>query len=76
MYPEFNVPGVKQEDMWQLFNVSNYAYYCKKVESLRKGECPFCQIDPEVNAVLYENMSWRLWKNILATCPPVLHQEH
>lgn len=66
MYPEFQVPGISPDDIWQLFNVSNYAYYCKKVDSLLQGVCGFCQIDPELNKTLYENDAWRVWKNNLA----------
>lgn len=79
MYPEFTVLGVKPEDTWQLFNVSNFAYYCQKVTDLKNGVCPFCTIDPSVNTVLHENNSWRLWENKMAprsgksassSCPP------
>lgn len=66
MYPEFSVPGVRPEDTWQLFNVSNYTYYRQKVADLQAGICPFCTIDPAVNQVLYGNRSWRLWKNEMA----------
>lgn len=66
MYPEFSVPGVKPEDIWRLFNTSNYLYYKQTVEDLRVGKCPFCQIDTERNKILHENKSWFLWKNEVA----------
>lgn len=66
MYPEFSVPGVKPEDTWRLFNTSNYRYYKQTVQDLKHGKCPFCQIDTERNKTLYENDSWRLWKNDVA----------
>jgi len=65
-YERFSVPGVKPEDAWQLFNVSNYEYFRQKVADLRQGKCPFCEIDPTVNEVLAENGSWRLWMNTMA----------
>ncbi|MES2213729.1 MAG: hypothetical protein V4473_02755 [Patescibacteria group bacterium] len=66
MYPTFEVPGVKSEDVWRLFNTSNYQYYRQTVHDLRDGKCPFCRIDPAVNTVLFENTSWRIWKNTMA----------
>lgn len=66
MYPKFEVPGVRQEDVWRLFNTSNYQYYVQTVKNLQQGKCPFCQIDTERNKTLYENSSWRLWKNDVA----------
>src|SRR3989344_4492276 len=66
MYPKFEVPGVRPEDTWRLFNTSNYPYYKQTVADLREGRCPFCEIDPERNKTLYENDSWRLWKNDVA----------
>ncbi len=66
MYPEFHVLRVPDDQIWQLFNVSNYEYYCRKVEDLRNGVCPFCTIDPTVNEVLFENPSWRVWMNKVA----------
>jgi len=65
-YPKFEVAGVPESEVWQLFNVSNYQYYKQKVASLIAGVCPFCTIDPAVNDVLFENHSWRLWKNEMA----------
>lgn len=69
MYPEFSVAGVKPEDIWRLFNTSNYPYYKQTVAYLRSGDCPFCQIDPTVNKVLFENDYWRLWINGIAPRP-------
>jgi diadenosine tetraphosphate (Ap4A) HIT family hydrolase len=66
MYPEFSVPGVKPEDVWRLFNTSNYRYYKQTVEDLKAGKCPFCQIDAKRNHILYENDLWILWKNEVA----------
>lgn len=66
MYPAFSVPGVRSEDTWQLFNVSNFFYYCRKVANLQAGLCPFCTIDLTVNKVVHENDSWRLWVNEMA----------
>jgi hypothetical protein len=66
VYPKFIVPGVEEKDVWRLFNTSNYHYYKQTVQDLREGKCPFCQIDPAVNTVLYENSYWRLWKNTMA----------
>lgn len=66
MYPKFEVSGVKPKDIWRLFNTSNYLYYKQTVADLRAGKCPFCQIDTERNRTLFENDSWRLWKNDVA----------
>jgi diadenosine tetraphosphate (Ap4A) HIT family hydrolase len=65
-YPDFKVLGVPEGQVWQLFNVSSFAYYCQKVRDIMNGVCPFCQIDPGVNRVIHENDSWRVWKNKLA----------
>ncbi len=62
----FELPGIKPEDVWQLFNVSNFRYYLLKVRDLLEGKCPFCQIDTTVNKVLFENRSWLVWKNDVA----------
>ncbi len=69
MYPEFSVPGVKPEDTWRLFNTSNYRYYKQTVADLKAGKCPFCEIDPKINKVLFENDHWRLWINGIAPRP-------
>lgn len=66
MYPKFSVPGVKPEDIWRLFNTSNYRYYKQTVLDLWTGKCPFCQIDTDRNKILFENGSWLLWKNDVA----------
>jgi diadenosine tetraphosphate (Ap4A) HIT family hydrolase len=73
-YPEFSVPGVPPEETWQLFNVSNYAYYLQKVKDLAAGICPFCQIDPAVNQVLLQNASWLMWQNKMAPRSGQAHQ--
>ena len=65
-HSEFQVQGVPDDQVWQLFNVSNYEYYRRKVEDLQKGVCPFCAIDPTVNTVLFENQCWRVWMNKVA----------
>lgn len=73
-YPEFIVSGVPESEVWQLFNVSNYEYYKQKVADLIVGKCPFCDIDPAVNKVLFENDSWRMWENKLAPRSGQQHQ--
>ena len=66
-YPEFSVPGVPHDQTWQLFNTSNFEYYCDKVRGLREGTCPFCVIDPKINEVLpIPNPSWLAWENRVA----------
>lgn len=65
-YPVFKVQGIPDDQIWQLFNVSNFRYYCQKVHDIVRGTCPFCMIDPAVNKVLFENSSWRVWENKLA----------
>jgi diadenosine tetraphosphate (Ap4A) HIT family hydrolase len=65
-YPRFQVPGVKQEDEWQLFNVSNWEYYCMKVKDLQAGICPFCQIDSNINKIVHSNDSFNVWHNTVA----------
>ena len=72
-YPDFKVQGVPVDQVWQLFNVSNFRYYCQKVHDIMCGVCPFCTIDPAVNKVLFENSSWRVWENKLA---PKSGQDH
>lgn len=72
-YPAFKVQGIPDDQIWQLFNVSNFRYYCQKVHDIMRGTCPFCTIDPAVNKVLFENSSWRVWENKIA---PKSGQDH
>lgn len=61
--PVFSIPGIDRMDIGSLLFVGSYRYYCLMVKNLQEGICPFCQIDPTVNKVLYENNSWRAWVN-------------
>lgn len=66
-YPKFSVPGVPEDQIWQLFNASNFEYYLEKVAGLQAGICPFCQIDPDRNKVIsIPNNSWLAWPNRMA----------
>jgi diadenosine tetraphosphate (Ap4A) HIT family hydrolase len=60
------IPGIDNIDIGSLLFVTTYKYYCLMVKQLQEGTCPFCQIDPAVNIVLYENDSWRAWINPVA----------
>jgi len=63
---QFTIPGVPQEQIWQVFNVSNWQYYREKVRGLITRICPFCTVDPKVNQTIVENESWRCWENNVA----------
>ncbi len=73
VYTQLKVPGVNQDDIWQLFNVSNWDYYCLKVSQLQSGVCPFCTPDPEINELVTRNSSWNAYRNKIA---PRKGQEH
>lgn len=60
---EMEIPGIDRTDIGSILFVTTYKYYLLMVENLQKGTCPFCQINPEVNKVLYNNDSWRIWQN-------------
>ena len=72
-YPKFEVSGVPQEDVWQLFNCSNYEYYKLKVKRLREGVCGFCRIDRRINTVIFQTRYWIVMENTIA---PQGGQEH
>ncbi len=72
---QLEVPGIKQEDIWQLFNVSYFSYYQLKVQQLRSGECGFCHIDLTINHPFdARNDSWHIWENTVSPQPGHIHQ--
>lgn len=73
-YPSFAVPGVKSEDVWQLFNCSNLEYYRLKVQTLRDGVCGFCTIDSKVNTIYFETNHWIVMENSVAPRSDQVHQ--
>lgn len=75
-YPKFEVPGIKPEDVWQLFNCSNYAYYLMKVRSLLGGTCDFCTINRDTNRVYFETQFWTVMENSVAPRGDQASQEH
>jgi diadenosine tetraphosphate (Ap4A) HIT family hydrolase len=75
-YPIFHVPGVRQEDAWQLFNCSNYPYYLLKVRTLSERICGFCTIDASVNKIYFETEHWIVMENAVAPRSDKTGQEH
>jgi len=63
-YSRLVVPGISQEDCAALARTGKYKQYCRSVDDLLNGRCPFCTPDPEVNAVQFENNHWWAWPNI------------
>jgi len=57
------IPGISEEDTAVLFNVKDLKQYTLTVENLLQGRCPFCQIDPSLNKILFQNDSWFLWES-------------
>ena len=75
VYPPFQVDGVPEDQVWQLFNVSNYKYYLLKVDQLKNGICPFCTIYEAVNVPLpVTNPCWHVWENTVAARNGQEHQ--
>lgn len=62
---EFTVPGVPPDQTWRLFNTSNYSYYKRTVNSLKRGVCDFCN-PPDKQRVILENDSWYVMINDVA----------
>ncbi len=60
------IPGVDRTSIGSLLFVTTYKYYLLMVDQLQKGVCPFCEINREVNNVLNENDSWKIWANPVA----------
>ena len=68
------IPGIGSEDMGTLLNTGSFKYYCVMRDHIRDGTCPFCQIDTELNKVLYENEHWRIWENPVAKKDPAVER--
>ncbi|GEM_PF-1662437 len=57
------IPGFNDETIYSLRNINNFRYFRTARDHMKVGRCPFCQIDQELNKVLFENDSWMIWEN-------------
>src|SRR3972149_6083830 len=58
---ELVIPGLDREDIGSLLNTRILPQYCEMVRRMKVGECPFCQLNTEINKVILENERWRAW---------------
>lgn len=60
---ELVIPGMGKEDIGTLINTRTYPQYCEMVRRILAVECPFCELDLELNKIILENDHWRAWEN-------------
>lgn len=66
------IPSLLREDIGSLLNTGTYQYY-KLLRGYKiTGICPFCQVDPKVNKILWENEHWMIWDNPVGKNDPAL----
>ena len=63
------VPGIPEDEIWQLEGCWWFSYYLQKVREIPQGICPFCPPDPTINHILAENDSWYMWDNPVQPLP-------
>lgn len=79
--PQLIIPNIDADGIATLHNTKDFAQYCKKVETLLAKKCEFCQLDTELNKILYGdgvdgreyNESWVLWKSAFPQSNQDLH---
>jgi len=52
-----------EEQLFCLLGCRDFPQYHKMRSGFESGRCEFCNLDRNVNHVLYENEHWVLWKN-------------
>jgi hypothetical protein len=60
------LPDFDRETVGTLLNAGNFRYYQELKANVTSGKCPFCDINRELNVVLFENNSWMIWINPVA----------
>jgi hypothetical protein len=65
------IEGLEKQDICLLLNARNYAYYLSMIRQIRNHECPFDRLDPELNKILFQVGSWRIWE-----CPAQFRQKN
>src|SRR3989344_7776550 len=63
MSSDLSIPGIDPEDVGTLLNTRTYKQYCEMYKRIKGKDCPFCNLDPELNKVLKTSGYWRIWKN-------------
>ena len=60
---DLKIPGISGESLTRLLYATMYGQYCEKVAQLQSGQCPFCNLNREINPVVCENSLWIAWRN-------------
>lgn len=57
------VKSLTEEELFCLEGCRDYEQYYHMRHLFELGVCPFCNINTDVNKVLYETDTWMLWEN-------------
>ena len=68
------IPGLQKSDIGSLLNTGTYSYYRLLRGYNTTGVCPFCQVDPTVNDILFKNEYWMIWDNPVGKKEPALER--
>lgn len=60
---ELVIPGLDWEEVGTLMYARGFKQYCEMIKRIQAGECFFCQLDTELNIVIFENERWWGWYN-------------